>query len=346
MASLLERRLLVICGKGGVGKTTVAAAIGLLAASRGLRAIVVEVGDQAQLPALFGLARAQPGVETKLQDHLWSVSIDPERALLEWLQALGGRVPGRVLASSGTFQYFAAAAPGAKELVSMVKIWELTQSERWRKRAAGYHLVVLDAPATGHALALLNSPRTFGAIARVGPIAAQAQRVRELLSDPDRSGYLAVAQATEMAITETLEFQDGLRRALDRGLHAVILNAILPRRFTSSELRRIADLERRPGAADAEADDRGPGEGRAAGVDVRARHASAAERRRETDAALVARSAARAARAAAERARFQRNQRARLRRRGLEVLGVPFVFGRELDLAAVRRIGEHLGRRL
>src|SRR5262249_17759571 len=280
MASLLERRLLMISGKGGVGKTTVAAAIGLLAASRGLRAIVVEVGDQARLPALFGVARAQPGVETKLQDRLWSVSIDPERALLEWLQALGGRVPGRVLASSGTFQYFAAAAPGAKELVSMVKIWELTQAERWRRRAAGYHLVVVDAPATGHALGLLNSPRTFGAIARVGPIAAQAQHVRELLSDPDRSGYLAVAQGTEMAVTETLEFQDGLRRQLGRGLHAVVLNAILPQRFTAAELRRIADLERRRDAADADAGHRVPGERRTAGVDDGARHAASAEPRR------------------------------------------------------------------
>ena len=87
----------------------------------------------------------------------------------------------------------------------MVKIWELTQGERWRRRAAGYDLVVLDGPATGHALGMLHSPRTFGAIARVGPIAGQAKQVRELLEDPDRSGYLAVAQGTEMAVTETLE---------------------------------------------------------------------------------------------------------------------------------------------
>ena len=123
------------------------------------------------------------GDETALGENLWSVTIDPDRALLEWLQALGGRVPGRVLAGSGTFQYFAAAAPGAKELVSMVKVWELTRAERWRRRARRYDLVVLDAPATGHALGLLHSPRTFGAIARVGPIFGQAEQVRELLED-------------------------------------------------------------------------------------------------------------------------------------------------------------------
>src|ERR1700730_18841120 len=132
MTSVLEQKLLVITGKGGEGKTTIASAVGLLAADRGLRSIVVEVGDQARLSRLFGLGTQSPGIETQLREGLWSISIDPDRALLEWLQALGGRVSGRLLASSSTFQYFAAAAPGAKELVSMVKIWELTQSRRWR----------------------------------------------------------------------------------------------------------------------------------------------------------------------------------------------------------------------
>jgi anion-transporting ArsA/GET3 family ATPase len=315
MTSVLDQRLLVITGKGGAGKTTVASAIGLLAARRGLRTIVVEVGDQGRLPGLFGLAAPgagveTAGVETKLQDGLWSLSIDPDRALLEWLQALGGRVSGRVLASSSTFQYFAAAAPGAKELVSMVKIWELTQSERWRGGGAGYDLVILDAPATGHALGMLHSPRTFGAIARVGPIAAQAQRVRELLQDPARSSYIAVAHASEMAVTETLELEDDLRRQLGRGLHAVVVNGVLPQRFTGAELRRLAPLER-GAAADA-----------------------------------VTRSATQAAHAVHARARGQRNQLARLRRRRFEVLRIPFQFGAELDLQAVRKIAEQLERKL
>jgi len=95
------------------------------------------VGEQRRLAELFGVRSEDAGAETELRQNLWSISIDPDRALLEWLQSLGGRVSGRVLASSGTFQYFAAAAPGAKELVSMVKIWKLTQGERGgRKRRA------------------------------------------------------------------------------------------------------------------------------------------------------------------------------------------------------------------
>src|ERR1700735_1721202 len=216
MTSPLERQLLVVTGKGGGGKTTGAAAVGLLAAQRGLRAIVVEVGDQSRLPGLFGTAAREPGVEVELAERLSSISIDPDRALLEWLQKLGGRVSGRVLASSGTFQYFTAAAPGAKELVAMVKIWRLTRGAGRGRRTQGYDLGVLDGPATGHALGMLHSPQTFGAIARVGPIAGQTREVQQLLETPSHTAYVAVALPTEMAVSEVLEIQEGLHHQLGR----------------------------------------------------------------------------------------------------------------------------------
>ncbi|HSZ05005.1 MAG TPA: ArsA-related P-loop ATPase [Solirubrobacteraceae bacterium] len=325
MQSVLDRKLLVVTGKGGVGKTTIAAAIGLLAARRGRRTIVVEVGEESRLPGLFGIAPTPGGVECKLTECLSSVSIDPDRALLEWLQALGGRVSGRVLASSGTFQYFAAAAPGARELVTMVKIWRLTGGGEQRRSSAGYDLVVLDAPATGHALGLLGSPQTFGAIARVGPIAAQTRQLRELLESPSRTAYLAVALGTEMAVTETLELQDGLRRQLGRDLAAVVVNALLPLRFTAAELTLIASSGT-DGARDG---------GRGAEAP-----APRAQRR------AVIESAVRAAGAVHDRARLQHNQLERLRRRSFDVLGVPFVWGGPLDMAAIVNIAGRLERKL
>jgi len=321
MQSLLDRKLLVITGKGGVGKTTIATAIGLLAAREGRRAVVVEVGDQSRVADLFGVTAPAAGEEIRLQNGLSSISIDPDRALLEWLQTLGGRVSGRLLASSGTFQYFAAAAPGAKEIVSMVKIWQLTRGSAKR---GGHDLVVLDAPATGHALGMLGSPQTFGAIARVGPIVSQTKQVRELLQDPARTAYVAVALATEMAVTETLELQEGLERQLERQLAAVVVNGLLPRRFTPQEMTRIAALENGAVLKDG---------AKAIGM-------AAAEARR------VAAAAARAAHEVHERSRFQHNQLARLRRRSFEVLGVPFVWGERLDLDGVREIAERLGRKL
>jgi len=306
VTSALEKRLLVITGKGGVGKTTVAAAVGLLSARSGVRTLVVELGQQARLPALFGARAPQPGAESQLAEELWSISIDPDQALLEWLQSLGGRVPGRVLAKSGTFQYFAAAAPGAKELVSMVKIWELTQARRARGRQS-YELVVLDAPATGNALGLLESPRTFEAIARVGPVAAQTASVRELLEDPARTSYLAVAQPTEMAITETLELADRLAGGLGRELHAVVVNGLLGQRFSAAELEQL---------------ERASGQG------------------------ALARAASLAASAAHNRAQFQRNQLARLRRRRLHAVTVPFQFVSELALEGVEEVARRLRDRL
>jgi anion-transporting ArsA/GET3 family ATPase len=334
----LQRELLVVTGKGGVGKTTIASALGLLASERGISTIVVEVGEQARLPELLGAPAAEPGVERELQPNLASLSIDLDRALMEWLQALGGRVSGRVLASSSTFQYFAAAAPGAKELVSMVKIWELTQERRWRGRGRRYDLVVLDAPATGHALGMLGSPRTFGAIARVGPIAGQAQHVRDLLEDPARSSYLAVAHATEMAVSETLELQDKLREQLGRELDAVLVNGILPQRFNATELEQVASL----------ADDRGPDRGgnRSGGSAKRRGRTSAAQPSQPRGKDELKRSALGAAQAVSARSRSQRNQLARLRRRSVEVIPVPFQFTDELELESVLRIADHLQRKL
>jgi anion-transporting ArsA/GET3 family ATPase len=313
MQALLDRKLIVLTGKGGVGKTTMAAALGLMASAAGRRTLVVELGEQSRLSDIFGAAEVEPGTQTRLAPKLSAITIDPDRALLEWLQALGGRVSGRVLASSGTFQYFAAAAPGAKELVSMVKIWQLTRGER--RGRPRQDLVILDAPATGHALGMLRSPDTFGTIARVGPIAKQTAEVRALLSDHERSAYLAVAHGSEMAVTETLELQSGLEDALQRGLDGVIVNGLMPRRFSAQEMSAIKALEP-------------PG------------------KRSGSTAAKTIAAAVQAAGEVHDRARFQHLQVARLRRRGLSVVSVPFVWGGELDLEGLEGIASRLGRGL
>ena len=181
---------------------------------------------------------------------------------------------------------------------------------------------MLDARVTGHALALLRSPQTFAAIVQVGPLADQARGVRELLEDPRRSAYLAVAHGTEMAVAETLELEEGLRRHLDRDLDAVVVNGTVPRRFTREELGRISAMTADSAAAEL-------GEGSA-----------------------LAGSAGRTARAVHERARLQQSQIARLRRQRFAggmppgIVTVPFVFTPELDLAAVRKIALDLERKL
>jgi anion-transporting ArsA/GET3 family ATPase len=311
MQALLDRRLIVVTGKGGVGKTTIAAALGRLAAEAGRRTTIVEVGGQSRLAELFGRPAPEQGSELQLDELLSALSIDPDSALLEWVQALGGRVPTRVLASSGTFQYFAAAAPGAREIVTMIKIWRLAGGRRGSRKESD--LVIFDAPATGHALGMLRSPQTFGRIARVGPIVRDTGYVRELLADPERCAYVAVAQGTEMAVTETLELQQGLSEATGRELDAVVVNALLPRRFSAQELTKIEALAR---------DARGGSNG------------------------AVPAAAARAAREVHHRASYQHGQVARLRRRQFEVLPVPFVWTPALDLDALGEIAARLAHGL
>jgi anion-transporting ArsA/GET3 family ATPase len=326
MAPLLERKLIVVTGKGGAGKTTVACALGMLAARSGLKTVVAELGEQHRLPELFSAPEKNgPGEEIELKENLWSLCIDPDKALIDWLRVVSGRISARMLSASSTFHYFAAAAPGARELVSLIKVGELCEGGRTRKHHELYDLVILDAPATGHALALLDSPQTFGAIVRMGPLSEQARKVRELLGDPQRSSYIAVAHASEMAVTETLELEEGLRVGLDRDLDAVVVNGTLPRRFTREELARIESV------ADPEN--------------------GSLERFGDEDVPLV-KSAARVARSVYESGRVQQSQLARLRRQRFtegkppKVLTVPFQFTAEMDLDAVREIASRLARNL
>lgn len=339
MASLLERKLLVVTGKGGTGKTTVACALGLIAARRGLRTIVAEVGEQHRLPALFGV---EGGEEVQLEERLWSASIDPDRAMIEWLGAIGGRLPARVLGASSTFQYFAAAAPGAKELVTLRRVMELCEGSSTRRSAAAreglpehYDVVVLDAPATGHALAMLRSPQTFSAIARVGPMVEHSRKLGELLEDRSRCAYVAVTHASEMAVSETLELEEQLRGLLDRNLDAVFVNGTYPERFTREELDRI------------------DGDWPLDGTEGKPRDREAEVREDELwKPAAVVRAVARSARASYARTRVQQNQIARLRRERFTdgeppgVLTIPFQFVPELGLPTIEGIAERLAKRV
>src|SRR5688500_3905147 len=236
-ALLQERRLVYVTGKGGVGKTTVAAALGLAAAEAGRRTIVCEVAEQDRVSRAFRREGVTAETELQLAENLWAITIDPTKALQEWLaKQLGGGAPLRMMTRSHAFQYFVAAAPGAKELITIAKVWELAQLSRWDARNRTYDLVIVDAPASGHGLAMLTAPATFGEIARVGPIRRQAFKVRDMLADRRRTGYVAVALPEEMPVNETLELGTRLREAVGRGLDAIIVNGLYPDRFRGKEV--------------------------------------------------------------------------------------------------------------
>ena len=224
---VLGARLVVVTGKGGTGKSTVAAALALAAAARGRRTILGEVAGQARGPSLV----ARGPVAT--------MTIDPQAALEEWL---GRQVPRRIvglLHRSGTFGAFVAAAPGARELLALARAWELGEARRWDPAARPYETVVLDAPASGHGVGMLRTPRTFADIARIGPIAGQARAIDELLRDPARCAIVAVALPGELAVSETVELERRVTTRLGRGLSAIVVNGVWPRRLTTGDLAKV-----------------------------------------------------------------------------------------------------------
>jgi anion-transporting ArsA/GET3 family ATPase len=203
---MLERDLIVVAGKGGTGKSTVAAALGI---AHGPRALVCDL----------------------VRD------IDPRAALTEWMHGQpGGAVAAAVLGRSTAFRHFVDAAPGAKELVTIGKVVDLA-------RGPEHDVVIADAPATGHALAMLAAPRTVAEVAPIGPIGAQARELDAFLRDPGRTGYVGVTLPEEMPLHELLELDAGLRKTLGRSLDLIVVNAVYPDRLTDAEAAELRALD-------------------------------------------------------------------------------------------------------
>jgi anion-transporting ArsA/GET3 family ATPase len=302
---LLDKRLVFVTGKGGVGKTTMAVALGLRAAAEGKRAIVCEVAAQENASRVF--EHTEVGFhEVQMEENLWAISIDPDEAMREYvLLQLKVRAMRDLLFRSRVFTYLAAATPGLKELVTIGKIWELTQLDRKVKSGRKYDLVIVDAPATGHGIGFLQTPRTFAAIARVGPIHTQAEQLDRLITDQDHTGTAIVTLPEEMPVNESAALEEDLRNEVGVAVDRIYLNGLYPERFSKEEAERLATIA-----------------GQADGVE---------------------RAAARAALSEHGRARSQRAQLARLRRRvEAPVKTLPFLFEPELDVEAARQLSRRL----
>src|SRR4051795_10674418 len=195
VAFLPGKRLVFVTGKGGVGKTTVASCLARIAAGQGKRVILCEVAQE-----------DRGHEEEEVAPGIHSIAIDPEHAMREYLTDQVGGALSKVMTSSRIFTYLAAAAPGLRELLMIGKVWDLAQLDERRTGNTPYDLVILDAPATGHALGMLRTPRTFRDVARVGPISRQAGMIDAFLTDPELTGIVAVAAPDEMPVNETIDF--------------------------------------------------------------------------------------------------------------------------------------------
>jgi len=237
---LLDKKLIFVTGKGGVGKSTVSLSLGLAAAARGKRTIVCEVSSQENASKVF--KKGEVGFnEVEVAENLWAISIDPDESMREYLLLqLKVRAMRDLLVRSRLFNYLAAATPGLKELVTIGKIWELAQPERRVKKGREYDLVIVDAPATGHGIGFLQTPRTFAGIARLGPIHSQAAELDRYITDHRTTGVAIVSIPEEMPVNESAVLEETLRDEVGVAVDRVYMNAMYPERFDKDDASELA----------------------------------------------------------------------------------------------------------
>lgn len=220
-AEFLEAsRVVIVAGKGGVGKTVVSAALARMAADEGLKVLVVGVDGDAGLSRLFG-APPLAYEPTTLAEGIEGRLLTPDDALLEYLESHGLRRITRRLLSSGAIDVVATAAPGIRDILVLGKVKQLERSDE-------YDLVVVDAPAAGHAITFLSSARSLADIVRVGPVHTQAVDVLELLGAPERCSVLLVTIPEETPVNELVETAFALEDRAGVKLGPVVVNGVYP----------------------------------------------------------------------------------------------------------------------
>jgi Mrp family chromosome partitioning ATPase len=240
-AALFRGGVLFVTGKGGVGKTTVAAAIGRIAANEGRRTLVLEVDNQhPTLPAIFGAATAYEPVEVEKNLSIANIAWGP--ALEDWVESIVSmRRLVRLIMKNRVVSLFLQVTPGARDLVML---W------RTQQLAARYDLVIVDLPASGNAVAMLSVPLTAERLFPTGPIRRCADELLALYARPDTAAIL-VALPEEMVVNETLETAARLLGEV-RGLRVplIVLNRASVPTYTEGERALLAALEAAPGLSE------------------------------------------------------------------------------------------------
>jgi anion-transporting ArsA/GET3 family ATPase len=242
MSGLLDRRLLLVTGKGGVGKSTVAASLALRLASAGLRTLLCEVNAGGRLGRMLDHPEVGPDV-TSVEPNLSMVDLEPDASMREYvLSKIRLERVYRAVFENRLVRYFLRFVPALAETVMLGKVmWHLRQ---WPDAPGGFDRIVLDLPATGHALTLLGVPQSLVSALPSGPMATEAGWMLELLTDPVVTSAVLVSLPEELPVTETLELSQALRSRLRVRVGAVVLNQSVQSRFGPPDLSALAG---RPG---------------------------------------------------------------------------------------------------
>lgn len=228
MTELLDRELLFVSGKGGTGKTSVAAALAELAVREGKRTLVCEMDAKGALAAAFEVRELhfQP---SEVKPGLWAMVMNTEDSLKEYLR-LFVRIPlvGRIGPLAHTLDFVADAAPGVKEILGIGKLCHEVRQHH-------YDLVIVDAEASGHIVAQIDAPRAIRELVQVGMVREQTDWMLEILGDAARTGLVVVTTPEEMPVTETIELVDKVQSTTDVNVAAIVANRVLPQWFSAPD---------------------------------------------------------------------------------------------------------------
>ncbi len=235
MTGLLDRQLLFVTGKGGVGKTTIAASLAELAVQQGKRTLVCEMDAKGALANAFDAAELE-FEPTEVRPNLFAMAMNTEDSLREYLR-LFVRIPlvGRIGPLARTFDFVADAAPGVKEILAVGKLC-------YEVREHHYDLVVVDAEASGHIVAQIGAPNAIRELVQVGLVRDQTDWMIEILSDPARTGLVIVTTPEEMPVTETIELLGRVEADTSVDIAAVVANRVLPSLFSERDAEVFAAL--------------------------------------------------------------------------------------------------------
>jgi anion-transporting ArsA/GET3 family ATPase len=238
---MLDRRLLFVTGKGGTGKTTIAAGLAWLLAASGRRVLACEVDAKGDLAAAFeaGTVGFDP---VKVPGGPSVMSMDTEASLREYLK-LHLKIPviGRIGPLAAAFDFVATAAPGVREILTVGKLC-------YEVRERTYDTVVVDAAATGHVLGQLTAPDAINGLVKVGLIRSQTGWMLDILNDPVSTGVVVVTTPEEMPVVETLELVDAIRDTTEIDVAGVVVNRTLPELFGVRDEAAFASIaSARPG---------------------------------------------------------------------------------------------------